>query len=52
MERVIFGEFVGLAGWFGKAIAFAAREDVVEAGGEADAMTQRDDHWFDAGAGA
>ena len=41
-----------LAGGLGEAVAFAAGENVVDAGGEADAMTQRDDHWFDVGAGA
>ena len=52
MVGVVFGELVGLTGWFGEAVAFAAGEDVVEAGWEADAVAEGDDHGFDAGAGA
>lgn len=48
----VFGEFVGLAGGFGEAVAFAAGEDVADAGFEANAVTKGDDHGFDVGTGA
>jgi hypothetical protein len=52
MIGFVFGEFIGLTGGFGEAVAFAAGEDVVEAGFEADAVTKGDDHRFDVETGA
>src|SRR5712691_7920577 len=47
---VILRELIRLSRRFWQAIAFATGQHIVQTGLQADAMAQRDNHWFDMGA--